>query len=212
MKALFALIFSLIFQIGYGQLFVKSNQDTITQIKIVDGYYIENVFTEKEGHFIYSRGGFVKEASKAQVHLEFNSRYASDSLRIINLPNLEAFSKTPIQTQELDGAWIMGGRVRDGETSMRDTSGPRKTLKLLFNGSFQWIAFHTSDMRFMGSGGGSYEASNGQYIENIKFFSRDDSRVGASLSFEYELIENAWHHKGLSSKGASIHEIWLSRK
>lgn len=211
MKAILVFTFSLIFQIGYGQLFVKSEQDTITQIKIVDGYYIENVFTAEKGHFVYSRGGFIHEGSPSQIHLEFNSNYESDSLRTIDLPNLNSFSPLPIQTQELDGAWLMGGRVRDGETQLRETSGPRKTLKLLFNGQFQWIAFHTETMRFLGTGGGSYTASKGQYIENIMFFSRDNTRVGASLSFDFEIIEGAWHHKGLSSKGQPIHEIWVKR-
>jgi hypothetical protein len=66
-------------------------------------------------------------------------------------------------------------------------------------------------MRFLGTGGGSYTASKGQYIENIMFFSRDNTRVGASLSFDFEIIEGAWHHKGLSSKGQPIHEIWVKR-
>jgi hypothetical protein len=57
-------------------------------------------------------------------------------------------------------------------------------------------------------GGGTYTAKDGKYIENITFFSRDDSRVGASLDFNYEVIDGEWHHSGLSSKGDPIYEIW----
>ena len=54
--------------------------------------------------------------------------------------------------------------------------------------------------------------NDGIYKEEIKFFSRDDSRVGAILPFNYELISGEWHHKGKSSKGGPIHEIWIQRE
>lgn len=111
---------------------------------------------------------------------------------------------------DLAGAWLMSGRVRDGKTSRRDP-GPRKTMKILSKTRFQWIAYNTETGKFSGSGGGTYTAENGKYVENIEFFSRDGSRVGASLSFDYEIIENEWHHSGLSSKGKPIHEIWSPR-
>ena len=48
--------------------------------------------------------------------------------------------------------------------------------------------------------------------ENIEFFSRDDSKAGLSLQFDYDLIDGKWNHKGLSSKGDPIHEIWSVRQ
>ena len=113
---------------------------------------------------------------------------------------------------QLQGAWLMSGRVRDGETQSRDTSRPRKTMKILSGTRFQWIAYNTETKEFKGTGGGTYTTIDGEYIENIEFFSRDDSRVGASLDFKYELIDGKWHHSGLSSKGAPIHEIWSVRE
>ncbi len=112
---------------------------------------------------------------------------------------------------KLQGAWLMSGRVRDGETQTRDTSRPRKTMKILSGTRFQWIAYNTETKEFKGTGGGTYTTVDGEYIENIKFFSRDDSRVGVSLNFNYELIDGHWHHSGLSSKGQPIHEIWSVR-
>ncbi|MEM8527706.1 MAG: hypothetical protein AAGG68_23895, partial [Bacteroidota bacterium] len=66
--------------------------------------------------------------------------------------------------------------------------------------------------QFLGTGGGTYTAKDGKYVEHITFFSRDDSRVGASLAFDYEVIDGNWHHRGLSSKGKPIYEIWGVRE
>ncbi|MCK5105463.1 MAG: hypothetical protein KAR17_21715, partial [Cyclobacteriaceae bacterium] len=77
---------------------------------------------------------------------------------------------------------------------------------------FQWIAYNSETKEFMGTGGGTFTTKDGKYIENIDFFSRDNSRVGASLEFEYELKGNDWHHKGFSSRGDPIYEIWSLRE
>ena len=81
-------------------------------------------------------------------------------------------------------------------------------MKILSGTRFQWIAYNTETKEFLGTGGGTYTTDNGKYTENIEFFSRDDSRVGASLEFDYEVKDGKWHHKGESSKGDPIYEIW----
>jgi hypothetical protein len=111
---------------------------------------------------------------------------------------------------ELYGAWLITGRERNGEIS-RSTPGARKTMKILSGTRFQWIAYNTDTGEFFGTGGGTYTTENGKYTENIEFFSRDNSRVGRSLRFEYEIKDGEWHHSGLSSKGEPIYEIWTSR-
>ena len=112
---------------------------------------------------------------------------------------------------ELNGAWLISGRKRNGEMRQMDTSRPRKTMKILSGTQFQWIAYNIETKEFMGTGGGSYTTKDGKYTERIGFFSRDDSRVGASLEFDYEIKDGDWHHSGLSSKGKPIHEIWSKR-
>jgi hypothetical protein len=113
----------------------------------------------------------------------------------------------------LFGTWLFANRVTDGKLGTpREADNPRKTMKILSGTRFQWIAFNTETKEFMGTGGGTYSTSDGKYTENIDFFSRDNSRVGASLEFDYELNEDEWHHKGLSSKGDPIYEIWNLRK
>lgn len=107
----------------------------------------------------------------------------------------------------MSGVWRISGRERNGE--MREMNwGSRKTLKFLIGGMFQWVAFDNESGSFSGTGGGVYDAKKGTYKETIQFFSRDQSRVGAQLSFNYELNGDEWTHSGLSSKGDPIKEIW----
>ena len=196
----------------FSQQYLRKEGNVTTIVQLIDKYYTEAVYQESPPKFISTKGGFISNYVNPVVHLEYNSLFEQDSLKTITLADLNTFEKVDLQPQPLDGLWLMGGRMRNDVMTNRDTSGPRKTLKVLYNGRFQWIAFHTETFAFMGTGGGSYYAENGVYKEYIEFFSRDNSRVGAVLPFEYELINGAWHHKGKSSKGDPIHEIWVQRK
>lgn len=112
----------------------------------------------------------------------------------------------------LSGAWLITGRINDKGEIRRSTPGARRTMKILSGTRFQWIAYNVETKEFFGTGGGTYTTVDGKYTENIEFFSRDNTRVGASLGFEFSLVEGEWHHKGLSSKGEPIHEIWTKRE
>jgi hypothetical protein len=102
--------------------------------------------------------------------------------------------------------------MENGEIKWR-TPGVRKTMKILSGTKFQWIAYNTETKEFFGTGGGSYTTTpDGKYTENIEFFSRDNSRVGASLQFDFSIQDGNWRHKGLSSKGDPIDEIWTQRE
>lgn len=112
---------------------------------------------------------------------------------------------------KLAGAWLITGRVTDGQVNRR-TPGPRKTMKILSGTRFQWIAYNSETKEFSGTGAGTYTTENGKYVERIEVFSRDKSRVGMKLEFEYSLEDGEWHHKGTSSKGDPINEIWTKRE
>lgn len=113
---------------------------------------------------------------------------------------------------KLAGAWLITGRMENGEIKWR-TPGVRKTMKILSGTKFQWIAYNTETKEFFGTGGGSYTTTaDGKYTENIEFFSRDNSRVGASLQFDFSIQDGNWRHKGLSSKGDPIDEVWTQRE
>ncbi|MCU0471193.1 MAG: hypothetical protein MUF58_21650 [Arcicella sp.] len=62
--------------------------------------------------------------------------------------------------------------------------------------------------QFFGSGGGTYTVKDGKYTETIEFFSRDNKRVGASLTFDCVLNGKDWTHAGQSTTGTRVHEIW----
>ncbi len=113
---------------------------------------------------------------------------------------------------DLSGAWLITGRVNDKGETRRSTPGARRTMKILSGTRFQWIAYNVDTKEFFGTGGGTYTTVNGKYTENIGFFSRDNSRVGASLTFDYSFTDGEWHHSGLSSKGEPLHEIWTRRE
>ena len=120
---------------------------------------------------------------------------------------VEVWEKISDEENDLSGNWVITGRKRDDQIS-RSTPGARRTVKILGGGRFQWIAFNSETKEFSGTGGGTYSAIDGKYTENITFFSRDNSRVGASLGFDYQVIDGEWHHSGLSSTGSPIYEIW----
>lgn len=192
-----------------------------------DDYFMFGNY-HQDGRFIGAGGGTYKlNGDKIQLTFDF---YTDDN-SIVRVPqnysinmNNDAFTlkgsisgtqftqkwnKLDAEATPLDGDWRFASRVdEDGNVGERRTPGPRQTVKILGGGRFQWAAFNYETKEFMGTGGGTYQAENGKYTENIKFFSRDDSRVGNSLSFQFERKGDDWYHKGKSSKGDPLHEVW----
>ena len=191
-----------------------------------DGYQVLTISDSKTGKFISTNGGTWKLAGDTMTEkVEFDTnnpdRVGSEvSFKVTIDDSTMGIAGSDNKFRRLDngmpgklqGAWLMSGRVRDGETQSRDTNRPRKTMKILSGTRFQWIAYNTETKQFMGTGGGAYTTIDGEYTENIEFFSRDDSRVGANLAFKYELVDGKWHHSGFSSKGDPLHEIWSVRE
>jgi hypothetical protein len=166
------------------------------------------------------------EISNDQVRLTYE--FHTESPEVVGTLEIKSFSFTgqmleleghkyqridDAEPGKLSGAWLFYARVDDGEIgNTRTADNPRKTMKILSGTRFQWIAYNTETKSFHGTGGGTYTTENGKYVENIDFFSRDNSRVGASLSFDYEIKGDEWHHEGFSSKGDPLYEIWKMRK
>ena len=184
------------------------------------------MYNTKSGEFIYSKGGYWElNDNLMTVKVEFdtaNSERVGELLtfevkitnNILSLPDSNwHFSKIDNGTPgELNGAWLMSGRYRNGVKQTRSTERPRKTMKILSGTRFQWIAFDTDKKEFKGTGGGTYTTIDGKYTEKIEFFSRDNSRVGMYLEFNYNIDDGNWIHKGKTSKGDPLHEIWEKRK
>lgn len=191
-----------------------------------DNYFTVTKYSLQSKEFISTKGGFYSLDDRYYEVLEFNSEDSSsvgDTLYYSNIKielkndsgkmkiDGQKFTKNPNEDQ-LSGSWLMSGIERRGEMRMRDVNRPRKTMKILAGNRFQWIAYDISKKGFYGTGGGTYTAEDGKYVENIEFFSRDSNTVGKSLEFNFELKDGDWHHKGFSSKGDPKYEIWTQRK
>jgi len=201
------------------------NPDLIHEVKMNDEYFIYTEYTT-DPDFIRTRGGFYSiDGNSIKVKLEFNSAFEQDAVKELTfsysmegdkliLDEGKPVSLLPVKSkeQDLDGAWLFATRGPDTGQERRGESNPRKTLKFLIDGHFQWIAYHTETMRFSGTGGGAFTSEDGVYTENISYFSRDNSRVGASLNFNYERKGDDWHHTGNNSRGEPMYEIWAIRK
>lgn len=200
----------------FGQVFSfttqENGQDIQHRILMDEEYYIETQFTTKPNQFIKTIGGFYqKKGNNLMVALEFNSNFSKDSIKQIVINDQDRWKKISKTTLPLQGKWLMAGRVNGDHERRGDTSRPRKTMKILVEGFFQWIAYNTESFSFHGTGGGSYNATDGTYTETIDYFSRDNNKVGISLEFEYAKKGMDWHHQGFSSKGDPLHEIWTYR-
>lgn len=172
-------------------------------------------------------GNFSTSDGKLKIKVLYDS---SDSTKVgeeLNIPFSVTNEKLALQTEQgnvefgraddgkaaLAGVWKITGRMEpDGKIADIHQTGTRQTYKLLTGSKFQWVAIDPGKKQFSGTGGGSYTFKDGKYTENIEFFSRDNSRVGAALSFDGKLENGKWHHSGLSSKGDKIYEIWGKAK
>lgn len=234
-KVMFLVVFSLLsFGLhaqsiigGWEMYSTSENGDKLRSVVIfADGYQVISVYDANTGKFISSNGGTWRLDSDTMTEkvefdtvtpdrvgseVSFKVEITDDKIQIVDSPMklTRIDDGTP---GALQGAWLMSGRVRDGKTQTRDTNRPRKTMKILSGTRFQWIAYNTETKQFMGTGGGTYTTINGEYTENIEFFSKDDKKAGLSLKFNYNLVDGNWNHSGFSSKGDPIHEIWSVRK
>ncbi|MBC5991894.1 membrane or secreted protein [Pontibacter sp. SD6] len=201
----------------------------VTAVKIVqDGYFTVTVYDQQARKFIGTYGGtFSNINGRLTGKYEFNtfdstlvgksvsgtSALQNGKWRTTGLGRSGDVAETWVKIDEqrssspLAGTWRISGRERNGQMSTMQP-GPRKTLKILSDSRFQWIAFNSETGEFSGTGGGTYTAQNGKYTENIEFFSRDQERVGMQLTFDYEAKDGKWHHSGKSSTGNKINEIW----
>ena len=200
--------------------------EIVATVIFMNGFQVATWYNEKEPEFITTNGGtYSYENGLLTEVVEFHSdkpEAVGDTARLeleFKDANTLHFKKSGSILTRLDdgttgalaGPWLFSGRKRNGEVETRDTSLPRKTMKILSGTRFQWIAYNTDTGKFFGTGGGTYTAEDGKYTEQIEFFSRDNSRVGASLGFDFEVIDGKWHHSGNNSRGEPMFEFWSPR-
>lgn len=188
-----------------------------------DNYLMVTHFDKVNKKFISSFGGKASLlGNKLMVTIEFhtadksqvgktieyfwNAKTATVSSNIIG--RTEDWRMIDQGSSNLAGNWRFLQR-KDGDTFSDITPlRARRTYKLLTASRFQWAAVNIETGEFFGTGGGSYTFENDKYTETIEFFSRDSSRVGASLGFEATIKDGNWHHSGKSSKGDPMYEVW----
>lgn len=191
-----------------------------------DGYFSHTAFDKVNKKFISTYGGSYKTGgSDLKLKIEFDTRdkevigNEKQFSHIISGKQLstningstQSWTRIDEGKDNLAGVWRITGRMVDGKVNTMQR-GDRKTLKLLSGTRFQWMAINPASKEFFGTGGGTYTFTNGKYTENIEFFSRDSSRVGASLTFDGSVKDGVWNHSGKSSKGDSINELWTKEK
>lgn len=228
-RMLLFVLFAMLISMANAQIkagvYLSDLDNTQHELKIDQGYLTLTMYKIDPAQFIKTVGGFYTvDGEMLKVQFEFNSDFEKDGIRTLEMPFSMVGNKIVLQMEEaitfekkesfnqaLDGQWLFATRGPDTGQDRRGDENPRKTLKFLMDGRFQWIAYQTETMAFSGTGGGSFTSVDGVYTENIEFFSRDNDRVGASLEFNYEIKGDDWHHTGNNSRGESMYEIWSRR-
>jgi hypothetical protein len=189
-----------------------------------DNYLTVAVYNENTNSFIRTYGGSYQSVQgKCLLTLEFNSTDTSEIGKLISyhttvgetsltLENLVKTTWARIDnapaTAPLSGCWRITARIGNDGNMSPMPKGSRKTLKINSGTRFQWVAINPASKQFFGTGGGKYTLVDGKYTEHIGFFSRDPSRVGKELVFTAEVSGPKWIHKGKSSTGNDVHEVW----
>ncbi len=206
-------------------VFESDGQDVRMVVIFTEEHQVAALYDKETGAFISTNGGgWFVTGNTLTERVEFDSsnpeRVGSEVSFEIELREEELsivgddrkFVRLDAgEPGALAGAWLINSRIVDGLPQGMDPFSPRKTMKILSGTRFQWIAFNTETGDFRGTGGGTYTTKDGKYTENIEFFSRDNTRVGASLEFNYEIVNGDWRHSGKSSKGNPIDETWGRR-
>jgi len=204
------------------------NTSASVLLTIVDGYLMQTTYTPDK--FIATRGGTWQRDGTGNLVLmvEFDSQDSSrvgqverypviitgGRLTITGTAGKQALNRMTESSAQssLTGLWRITGRVNEQGERTTMQAGPRKTIKLLTGSRFQWAAINPKTKQFMGTGGGTYQVNGNQYTETIDFFSRDNSRVGRSLTFTVNLTGTDWQHTGKSSTGGAVNEVWSREK
>jgi hypothetical protein len=193
-----------------------------------DGYFMFAIYSA-DGAFVKAGGGnyktngaeytevpdfYTSDSTLVRNPLTYSFSLKKDELTLSSKGQLkvlkETWKKVDDVSSALSGAWRFGARVNDEGIAgqRRGAESMRQTMKILSGNHFQWAAFNSETKQCSGTGGGVYRLQGNQYTETIHFFSRDNSRVGISLTFDYKLDGTDWYHKGKGTTGNPVSEVW----
>lgn len=209
---------------GSWEMQSESSVNNERAIMIATKNYLSIVVFEPKNYIRTYGGTYELKDSKLIVKWEFNDKYKDEvgttTIYDLNIDNNSFSIKNLVATSwkridagnspsSLAGSWRITARENQEGVMSEMKVGPRKTIKIFSDTRFQWMAINTETKEFFGTGGGTYTLKDGKYTENLEFFSRDNSRVGMSLSFDAKVENNKWQHSGKSSTGYKINEIWV---
>jgi hypothetical protein len=200
----------------------------LTAVYVVSDNYLIGTYYEANRFAGTSGGTYQTDGKQLKIKLEFDTEDSSmvgntetysialkgNQLTVQNSDGSQVYERIdqPSAQTPMAGLWRITGNIDDnGQVKTRPRTA-RKTLKLLTGRRFQWVAINPETKQFSGTGGGTYTFKDGKYTETIEFFSRDNSRVGRSLTFSGELNGDAWYHRGQSSTGGKVSEVWSREK
>ena len=116
--------------------------DIINRILIDENYFVMTSYKFNSNEFVKTVGGFYeKKGKKYNVELEFNSDFKKDSLSKFEINKSSDWNKISLKENDLQGKWLMVGRVKNGKEQRRNLERPRKTMKFLINGYFQSVSY-----------------------------------------------------------------------
>ena len=128
MKTIFyLLLFYSTFSFAQVYEFVKTKENKIILCRIIidKEYLIETQYVKEPAEFILTRGGYYKKKGKIyNIDLEFNSNFENDGLKIIDLKKEKSWSKSKNEPLDLNGKWLMAGRVTKEGERRRESQSP----------------------------------------------------------------------------------------
>ncbi len=237
MKFYFALIFSLVLGFGTNaqilngawRLVEKNGKPVEYEaIKLYSNSYFTYAAYEKDsGQFMEAKGGtYTLNNFSYKEHLDIDSnepKHSGTTREYLNVLDNKQLTLTNLITgdkekwvkfdeadnYEMAFCWRIHKKKDEGDAEWRTIEyRPRKTLKMITNSRYQVLALNSETGQFVGSSGGSWSGSSKDYIENVEFFSKDQSNVGKSLEFKRTFDKGLWLHTGKTTKGEDMMEKW----
>ena len=204
--------FSQKFEGAWERFHTEEMEDVKTVMIVADNYLVATTYTLKGRYIGLSIQKWTRNDMVVDLEVEYDSDFPEDpgyktQIELEFWADRLTFlgSSTMIWTridegtpEELAGAWMI--------KNVEESGSGRNTLKMLSGTRFQWIDYDPQSGELFGTAAGTYTAIDGKYIEKIEMFLHDTSKVGVSLGYDFQLVNNQWNYSGIGIDGREISE------
>ena len=129
-----AIIIFTITTYSQSDVYSYSENGIINRIIIDNNYFVMTSYKVDTNKFVKTIGGFYSEnGSKLNVDLEFNSNYKNDSISKFKIEKKANWKKISLKENDLQGKWLMVGRLLNANQQRRPLERAIKTIKFLIN-------------------------------------------------------------------------------